>query len=205
MSRPPPPPLNRNLGNVGVTSLPSQTNLNAALLNQSTFPGFTAAIEEGTLLHNSVHGWIGGEMGNPNTSPREPAFIFSHGFIDKTWQDWVNSNYTAMQTWVNSTGWTNPMPCGQGDINIIDPNTIWDSRALDIWYAYNNLVILDKHTVVTGPSKLYKYTTGVIQAENGFIVPAGADCTFEGSTNYEIAMLPGFGAEEGSEFSAIVQ
>ncbi|MCH7534659.1 MAG: tyrosinase family protein [Bacteroidetes bacterium] len=192
-----------------------------AALNQTTFPLFTQTLETGTLLHNNVHSWIGGVM-NTQFSPNEPAFTFKHGFIDKTWQDWVNlnnKNYMEMQDWVkgtvSGTGWTNPMPCFQGNIDDIDPNTIWDSRFLDIWYATDNLVILDRHTVGThiagnlitvSPSdpRLYKYTTGTIEAKNDFIVPSGADCTFEASGDNKIILGPGFSAKTGSMFRAFI-
>ena len=45
-------------------------------------------------LHALVHGWVGGEMGNPNKSPNDPLFFLHHAFIDKTWRDWAAAHTT---------------------------------------------------------------------------------------------------------------
>ena len=92
----------------GPDPLPTQAELTVAL-NETDFPSFTSRLEE-TPLHDRVHCWISDAMCSIANAPAEPAFSFSHAFLDKIWQDWVNSNYSVMQTWVNSTGWTNPMP-----------------------------------------------------------------------------------------------
>lgn len=38
-------------------------------------------------LHNYVHGWVGGDMGNM-TSPNDPVFFLHHCYVDKIWADW---------------------------------------------------------------------------------------------------------------------
>ncbi len=43
--------------------------------------------ESGAQLHNSVHVWIGGDMG-PGTSPNDPVFFLHHGNIDRIWAQW---------------------------------------------------------------------------------------------------------------------
>jgi len=45
-------------------------------------------------LHARVHGWVGGEMGNPKKSANDPLFFLHHAFIDKTWSDWVLAHPT---------------------------------------------------------------------------------------------------------------
>ena len=177
-------------------TLPSPALLQSNVLALTTYASFAEALEE-SPFHNRAHGWVGGIM-NAGTSPRDPVFMFNHAFIDKVWQNWFDDGNQTAQNNFNHTATSMP------GFSTVDPDAITDSRALDVWYASNNLVVLDKHTVFTGSPRIYKYVTGVIQAENNFIVPAGANCTFEANVNYEIAMLPGFGAEEGSEFAAIV-
>ena len=172
------------------------SDLQTDVLALTTYASFTGTLEF-SPFHNRAHGWVAGAM-NDLDSPRDPVFMFNHGFIDKIWQNWFDDgNQTAQQNFDHTDTF---MP----GFSTVDPDDITDSRVLDIWYASNNLVVLDKHTVFTGSPRIYKYVTGVIQAENNFVVPSGADCTFEANIAYEIAMLPGFGVEQGSEFAAIV-
>lgn len=52
----------------------------------STGPG-----ESGVHLHNSVHVFVGGDMG-PGTSPNDPVFFLHHCNIDRIWALWQHAN-----------------------------------------------------------------------------------------------------------------
>ena len=85
--------LRRNLS--GVASLPTATDLREALA-MSTYSTFQNAVEGGVGLssfpsqqmHNGMHGWIGGHMGNPAASPFDPIFYLHHCNIDRLWAMW---------------------------------------------------------------------------------------------------------------------
>jgi len=193
-------------------SFPDEEDLNECI-NQLTFPSFTSYLEHGPdpdgspTMHDVSHIWIRSQMGT-NFAPRDPVFCFSHGFIDKIWQDWYNTDWgkTATVNWIDAGGYIDTiMPCREGDIQFIDPDLIMDSRFLDVWYAYNNLTILDQYSVpICYPecAKTYKYTTGEIHAQENFIIPDSAVCTFEVSEGHSIVLKDGFHAEEGSQFLA---
>lgn len=53
--------------------------------------------------HNSIHGWIQGDMGNFH-SPLDPIFWMHHNMLDCLWVDW-NINLNNANT--NDTSWTN--------------------------------------------------------------------------------------------------
>lgn len=57
---------------------------------------------EGTP-HNSVHGWISGNMGT-YMSPLDPVFWCHHNMIERCWWDW---NITQGKNNPSSTNWTN--------------------------------------------------------------------------------------------------
>ena len=183
-----------NLSRTKTGSLPTTGDVNSDLSN-TTFDDFTDDLEG--VVHGTPHGWVGGVM-NSAISPKDPVFFFHHNMIDKIWQQWEDANpgtssfvLTAMPRYPS-----------------VNPNTITDTRDLGVFYAENELVVLDQYAVQNNnPYKpsgatenfVYKFT---IQAENNFTVPNGKSALFRSCT--EIAMLPGFGAEEGSEFGATI-
>jgi hypothetical protein len=84
--------LKRNIGNV--SGLPSGTAIRAALAI-TTYPAFQNGVESGNGLpagnnqmHNGMHGWIGGHMGNATASPFDPFFYLHHCNIDRLWAMW---------------------------------------------------------------------------------------------------------------------
>ena len=74
-------------------SLPSIADLHGAL-EKATYAAFQGAMERGTGLasghqmHNAMHGWIDGHMGNPTASPFDPLFYLHHCNIDRLWAMW---------------------------------------------------------------------------------------------------------------------
>ena len=61
-----------------VNDLPTQADVTNAL-GLGDWMDFTAALED---IHDQVHGWVGGHMGNPFTSPNDPLFFVFHTYID---------------------------------------------------------------------------------------------------------------------------
>ena len=53
--------------------------------------------------HNFCHGWIGGHMGDPRTSPNDPIFYLHHAYIDKIWATWQSQGH-AGDAYYPSTG-----------------------------------------------------------------------------------------------------
>ncbi|HZD68237.1 MAG TPA: tyrosinase family protein [Actinomycetes bacterium] len=79
-----------------VSQLPSVMDLRTALAS-STYATFQNILESGAGLvsgnqmHNGLHGWIGGgvgQMGNPLFSPFDPIFYLHHCNIDRLWAMW---------------------------------------------------------------------------------------------------------------------
>jgi hypothetical protein len=87
-------PLRRRLDEV--SRLPSVMDLRETMAS-TTYPTFQNMLEGGTGLasghqmHNGLHGWIGGgvgQMGNPLFSPFDPIFYLHHCNIDRLWAMW---------------------------------------------------------------------------------------------------------------------
>lgn len=80
--------VHRSLGRHGrlaspfeVESLVTNTNL--------SYTTFTSALEG---IHNDVHNWVGGTMGNIMVSPADPVFWLHHAQIDRLWSIWQATN-----------------------------------------------------------------------------------------------------------------
>lgn len=94
-----PRPIDRNAGRSGVR-LPTKADVsgclteteydefswdaNAAAGHRNRLEGW----EDGPQLHNSVHVWVGGDMG-PGTSPNDPVFYLNHCNADRIWEAWM--------------------------------------------------------------------------------------------------------------------
>lgn len=88
--------LKRNVGGFG--GLPSVADLRT-VLGQTGYRNFQVMLESGgdefgtsvpsgNQLHNGMHGYIGGHMGNPMISPFDPIFYLHHCNIDRLWAMW---------------------------------------------------------------------------------------------------------------------
>ena len=53
---------------------------------------FREMSDEIELLHNSIHGSLGGEMALGATAPEDPIFFMHHAFVDKMWDYWQTHN-----------------------------------------------------------------------------------------------------------------
>lgn len=132
--------------------------------------------------HDRGHNFIGGTMGG-STSPRDPIFYLHHGFIDKLWQDWYDSDNGVVKT---AFTFSTPASTYWMDWPSVSPNQINDSRYMkyqngtaapvtneEVWYAYNKKLVLDGFSGipfnVTGTNRLYCYTAWNGASINGEI------------------------------------
>ena len=66
------------------TSLPTADDVDE-LLKLPDFRDFSDQLQE---IHNSVHGWTGGDMGSIGTAAFDPVFWAHHCMIDRIWYLW---------------------------------------------------------------------------------------------------------------------
>jgi tyrosinase len=82
------PPLNRRTrrdpGGNPFATLPTHNDIDAAL-EDSDWASFSDRIED---LHDAVHGWVGGDMGDVRTAAFDPIFFAHHCMIDRLWHLW---------------------------------------------------------------------------------------------------------------------
>jgi len=64
--------------------LPTAVEL-ADLLKDSEWASFSDRLED---LHDRVHGWVGGDMGDLTTAAYDPVFFAHHCMIDRIWYLW---------------------------------------------------------------------------------------------------------------------
>ncbi len=55
------------------------------LMSSTTFMQFSARCES---IHDNVHGWVGGEMGDRTWAAYDPLFWAHHTMIDRLWRIW---------------------------------------------------------------------------------------------------------------------
>ena len=66
--------------------LPSQSDIDNTVLNQTVYANFTQALEG---YHNTVHMYVGGNtMPYPSISPHDPMFWLHHANVDRIWATW---------------------------------------------------------------------------------------------------------------------
>lgn len=185
---------------------PSVTFLGTNTISRiPTYNIFRERLEYG--VHGGFHVWVGGnggEMGRIASSPLDPVFYFHHTMVDKVWEQW------NIATW-NKTDFGGIRPNLGSVVNkpTYNGRDIFDSRAVKVWYAENNNLVLDKYTVsnqtlgVYTGKEFYFYPKNIEvagSAANYFTVPAGTEAKIE--SMQEIALLPGFSVEPGATFGA---
>ena len=74
----------REPGAPGAPDLPSVDEV-SAVLELSDFVDFSGQLEQ---LHNRVHGWVGGHMGQIAYAAFDPIFWAHHCMIDRVWRLW---------------------------------------------------------------------------------------------------------------------
>ena len=71
-------------------NLPTSDDVDG-LMSLGNFVDFTGQVQD---VHDSVHGWVGGEMGVVATSAFDPIFWSHHCMIDRLWYLWQLQNGT---------------------------------------------------------------------------------------------------------------
>lgn len=72
-------------------NLPTQTQQNTTLAT-TTYNNLESSLER--TLHDTIHLWVGGSLGNVATSPNDPMFWLLHGNVDRLWAQWqVNGHW----------------------------------------------------------------------------------------------------------------
>lgn len=85
----------RVFGTEPTSYLPTPTQV-ASSLTKTPYSPSTNSWERNCEggLHNPVHNWIGGNMGDA-TSPNDPIFFLHHCYIDLLWENWRKQHPTS--------------------------------------------------------------------------------------------------------------
>jgi tyrosinase len=59
-------------------------------------PSYTQFERRCWAVHDHVHGWVGGEMGDPNWAAFDPLFWAHHTMVDRLWRIWQHNNPGAL-------------------------------------------------------------------------------------------------------------
>ncbi len=166
--------------------------------------GYSNYVENSSGIHNWPHPWVGGVMGGGG-SPLDPIFFFHHNNVDRLWQLWEDQEpavktYHTRTTLARYNG-TYTRPDGVL-LPSIDPDAITDSRALGIFYAGNQIAILDNYAVANKVRYPEQFTYKYLIRTSNFTVPAGKSCAFRSATGIEIQN--GFTVEAGGSFTVDV-
>jgi len=89
------PTVNTAGGPITATRSPgTQANLASTVsavptaMSQTNYNSFSSIING---VHGAIHGWVGGTMSSPYTSPVDPVFWLHHANLDRLWWVWYNS------------------------------------------------------------------------------------------------------------------
>jgi len=99
--------------------------------------------------HNNFHGYIGGDMGFPDTAAFDPIFWFHHCEVDRQYESWIQNTGSNMD--ISDDDRNSPMGDGFPDIPEYKPyldqivGDTFDSKKYG--YVYDNLVKQDTETV----------------------------------------------------------
>jgi hypothetical protein len=145
--------------------------------NQTIFSSFSSSLQGGA--HNAGHRFVGGDMVE-TYSPIDPVFYLHHCMVDKVWADWFREHPSSTGSGLNTSMRTfNGYP---GFPNTTVDATDWvNPRSQKLWYAHDNLLLLDNYTA--SGTEVYYYSTGSIEVDD-FTIPSTADVEFrtEGNT-----------------------
>jgi tyrosinase len=95
------PTVNTSTGPINVMRAPqssanlaSTVGLTPTAISKTNYTDFSELING---IHGAVHGWVGGSMSNPETSPADPIFWLHHANLDRLWWVWYNSSEGSHQ------------------------------------------------------------------------------------------------------------
>ena len=89
--RPVPPPMNRFQPEPG-------KNSEQWVMAATSYSEVARRIE---ALHDNIHGWVGGEMGDPTWAGYDPLFWAHHTMVDRLWRIWQSRHAGVPPTGVN--------------------------------------------------------------------------------------------------------
>ncbi len=118
-------------------NLPPEGDVNM-VMSLNSYGSFTSGLEGGifgaggllqtqTQMHNEVHGWVGGIMGNIRYSPTDVLFWLHHANCDRIWAQWQKEHPSKI-------------PGLSGTDSILDPWTYTEEETLDtssLGYIYD--------------------------------------------------------------------
>ncbi len=190
--------LQRNLGGNDMLPMPSEV---AQVQAQTNFLIYSDMMERGPV-HHGPHRWVGGIM-NATVSPRDPVFYLHHAFIDKLWQEWEDVWHLSSYIRTNMIRYDGTYVFNGQTIPATNPNSIIDDRVFGVFYANNQLALLNNYSVAnTNTNQELFFYQYVIEAGNNFNVPASRNARIESMTT--IRLEPGFHAFNGSSFLATI-
>lgn len=190
--------LNRNFGVRGPLPTPPEI---ADLMNYTDFFLFSDDAER-SPVHAGAHRWVNGAMITA-ASPRDPVFYLHHSFVDKIWNDWQDIHGDSHYIKQDMIRYDGTHVFGGQTVPSVNPNDIIDSRALGVFYANNQLAVLDNYIVSnTYKPREYFYYRYTIEAGDGFLVPSGSSAIVESLG--EVVLKPGFTALTGADFVASI-
>jgi tyrosinase len=106
------------------SELPDVATINK-VLDEPNYYGFELELE--TQLHNLVHGWVGGSMGQINTAAYDPLFWAHHTMVDRLWSLWQTKHASP-----GPPPETYSTPLGFGKLTVAD---VLDTMKLGYDYA----------------------------------------------------------------------
>jgi hypothetical protein len=110
----PPRDLTRFVG-IGAPNIPAQ---DASTVNAATFSGMNSLLAG---EHNAAHGFIGGTIGDPHTSFRDPFVFLLHSDTDRLFATWQKQSGQEWRLDPNQVYGTDASTQGSGDVQSGDP------------------------------------------------------------------------------------
>lgn len=189
--------LQRALGADDMLPMPSEV---AAVQAQTTFLIYSDMLERGPV-HHGPHRWVGGVMA-ANISPRDPVFYLHHAFIDKLWQEWEDVRQSSSFIRNNMIRYDGTYVFNGQTIPSVNPNSITDARVYGIFYANNQLALLNNYSVTNNFNSMELFFYQFTIEASSFQVPASRNARIESMST--IRLEPGFHAFNGSTFTAAI-
>ncbi len=117
-----------NLANLSdITTCLQKSNYEAAVVTN----GFRGNLEHASKTHDFHHGWVGGNMGDPQSSPNDIMFFLHHCNIDRLWAMWQIDDHQGSAFYPSSG-----RPPGH---NLNDPMWPWVGAAFGSYTSGNAL------------------------------------------------------------------
>ena len=97
-----------------VNHLPDDKDIEFGL-SRPNYHWFWRWLEEGEKTHNSMHGWIGGNLSNALFSPVDPIFLLNHANVDRLWAQWQEDGHEGVQHYPDQAHWAGQPTPAEGE------------------------------------------------------------------------------------------